>query len=255
VSPEFSFTAATNAVKIRILLDPNKLITESNETNNVATVDVPPIATNGACLVRSASASLPSFSDPDLGTGYAKLSQAGVKDLTSIKTSCTTDVYASLLKSYCTKNTDPVQQQVAIYDQYGKYLTTDCGAQGCDLVSCPEPVVALPDLVGTFTLQPTLQADGSLSYKIVVTNKGTASAGPSRVGILLIKNDGFSQVGTDGFDIDTLAPGASSKEFVGTFSPTLTSQGASLFVAVDVNQQVKESSETNNEFSSPFIVK
>ena len=87
---------------------------------------------SGACIVRDSSTDMPTFYDPDLGKGYAKIAKPGVNTTAWLMSACTADDYAALLKSYCTINSNPVQEEVV------NYLTgsSGCGPFGCDYWSC-----------------------------------------------------------------------------------------------------------------------
>jgi hypothetical protein len=69
---------------------------------------------NGRCVVRDSYTNLPFQLDPDLGTGYAKIN-VYASDFTNLRTNvCTRTVFESLMESYCTINSNPVQWGVAM---------------------------------------------------------------------------------------------------------------------------------------------
>ena len=64
-----AYVPPAGTVKVRITLDSNKLIAESNENNNVITFDAP-LATSPALVPSSTPSSSPSYSPTSSGTSY-----------------------------------------------------------------------------------------------------------------------------------------------------------------------------------------
>lgn len=126
--------AGTSYYKVAAQNVDGTIYTASNEVS----VNVTPIAAvSGICQVSNAYTSVVKFSAPDLGTGYAKKAKPGVNTREGLLSACTQADYAELLQSYCTINTSPVQEGVLTYGSDGNWLTSTCGAFGCNYRSCP----------------------------------------------------------------------------------------------------------------------
>ncbi|MBI2578985.1 MAG: hypothetical protein HYW26_04715 [Candidatus Aenigmarchaeota archaeon] len=103
----------------------------TTQTNQTASSD------NGACVVRDSYTSLPLYTDPDLGKGYAKKTKGGINTIDGLKTACTKADYDDLLQKYCAQNNRSVQQGVVTYGPGGGWSSSSCGAFGCEDHSCP----------------------------------------------------------------------------------------------------------------------
>ncbi len=100
-------------------------------------------ASLGACVVRGYG-SIPAYSAPDVGTGYAKHNLGTVSNLNEVKELCTDDIlYDKMVNGYCTVNTyDSIQWQAVYYVDPDDYFvvgsSSSCVASGCQYHSCSE---------------------------------------------------------------------------------------------------------------------
>lgn len=111
------------------------------------------VTTTGICQVRNSFTSVVSFSAPDLGTGYAKVAKSGINTIEGLRSACSQSDYDALLTSYCTSNSEPVQQEVVTYDSQGNWSSTGGGPFGSNQVSCPSQTTTqtLAPLATNFT--------------------------------------------------------------------------------------------------------
>jgi hypothetical protein len=109
---------------------------------------------------------------------------------------------------------------------------------------------ARPDLtVSSFAVPTTLQRGQEFPIHFGITNRGTASAGGSRIKIYLSSDTGVSSsdVLLRSRSISPLVPGASQSHSVPEVIPTGVKAGAYyLLVVLDVDGAVSESTESNN---------
>ena len=103
-------------------------VTQINQTNLTQPT--------GVCLIRDSYTSVPLYSAPDVGKGYAKKAIPGVNTLTGLQSACTNAIYYNITQSYCTKNSNSVQEQVVTYDGLGNAQSLTCGAFGCNYRNC-----------------------------------------------------------------------------------------------------------------------
>ncbi|MBI2124627.1 hypothetical protein HYT92_02435 [Candidatus Pacearchaeota archaeon] len=103
---------------------------------NVTTTNQTALSPTGVCLVRDAYTSVPIFSAPDLGKGYAKAAKPGVNTISGLQSACSLTDFDNLLKTYCTQNPNPIQEQVMTYDSNGNWQSLSCGAYGCNFKNC-----------------------------------------------------------------------------------------------------------------------
>ena len=96
-----------------------------------------PSASGGLCVIRDQSTSMPSYLDPNVGKGYAKIVKENINTLWGLKQSCSEDDYAKLMQSYCAQNTNPVQFGVATVNKFGGIISSSCSALGCAYIDCP----------------------------------------------------------------------------------------------------------------------
>ncbi|MFT3764584.1 MAG: hypothetical protein QM820_03565 [Minicystis sp.] len=99
--------------------------------------EAPAPEVSGACIVRDAYTNMPSFSDPDVGPGYAKQAIPGVNDIDGLKAACTSAIYEHLLGLQCAASGTDAQAEVVTYSTVGTPDTTTCGTIGCEFLSCP----------------------------------------------------------------------------------------------------------------------
>jgi hypothetical protein len=117
--------------------------------------------TYGACVALEPSP-YPSYWDPDLAAGYAKLNQP-TNDTPTLQQLCTEEVFESLMQLHCscTANPQPVQWAVLSYNSQGfcafisggDTCTYTCAANNCAFhdcagvptVSCPASILHLID--------------------------------------------------------------------------------------------------------------
>lgn len=106
---------------------------------------------DGRCVVRDSYTDLPLQYDPDLGTGYAKIN-VYASDFTDLRTNvCTEDVFISLMESYCTINSNPVQWGVAMGATSGSPIIDGSyhnEYHQCEELEQPEPGVLCTDTDG-----------------------------------------------------------------------------------------------------------
>ncbi|OGK10358.1 hypothetical protein A2767_02785 [Candidatus Roizmanbacteria bacterium RIFCSPHIGHO2_01_FULL_35_10] len=96
-----------------------------------------PSASGGLCLIRNRAANMPSYFDPDVGKGYAKLNKEDASTLRELKESCSENDLAKLLQPYCAYNVDPVQFEVATINKFGGITSSTCSSLGCVYIECP----------------------------------------------------------------------------------------------------------------------
>lgn len=100
----------------------------------IPTISYPPYP--GVCVVRDFFTNAPSFFDPDVGVGYAKVIKEGTYTLQDLKNQCSLQDYEDLKENYCSINSNLFQQSVLIFTDSGGPYSTMCGAFGCDAHSC-----------------------------------------------------------------------------------------------------------------------
>lgn len=105
-----------------------------NETTNVTNQTT--LSPTGVCEVRDSYTSVPLFSAPDVGVGYAKKAITGVNTLDGLKIGCTNSTFYVVMQSYCTQNSNPMQQELVTYNSAGNWQSTTCGANGCSYYFC-----------------------------------------------------------------------------------------------------------------------
>ncbi len=94
------------------------------------------LSPTGVCMVRDPYTSVPSFNASDVGIGYAKKAILGVNDLNGLKTACTNNTFYNVMQSYCTQNSNPMQQQLVTYSSTGSVQSSTCGVNGCSSYFC-----------------------------------------------------------------------------------------------------------------------
>ena len=225
----------------------------------------------GICLIRDSYTSVPVFSAPDFGNGYAKITKPGVSTISGLQSSCSQSDYANLLTSYCTQNSNPIQQQVMTYDTRGNYQSLSCGAFGCNYVNCPaanqttpanqtssnQTNSSQPDLiVSDITFVPANPTTADyIKVLLTVKNIGTATAGSSIVTLDYRSQYHYTQT----LGINILAPGSSqtvdTSSLYGWNTSNSFSAGTYFFNATaDAFNAVAESNENNNALSKSLIV-
>ena len=110
-------------------------------SSSASTVSTEAAAMNGVCVVRAFDTKFPAFTNPDAGTGYAKmLKGTNFTSLSALRSACTQDDYDVLEEEYCERNPDEsYEMHVVLYDKNGNFKSESCGSEGCDLVQCPPP--------------------------------------------------------------------------------------------------------------------
>ena len=93
---------------------------------------------NGLCIVWS-STNLPTASDPDIGSGYAKLAKTGVNTFEGLQQACSVEDFRKLLTAYCAHNSGPAHFEVATVGPFGGVQSHGCAEYGCPANPCPQP--------------------------------------------------------------------------------------------------------------------
>ena len=229
----------------------NSTTTQINTTNQTSTNQTTP---TGICLIRDLYTSVPVFSAPDFGKGYAKISKSGVNTISGLQNACSQSDYSSLLTAYCMQNSNQIQQQVMTYDSQGNYQSLSCGAFGCNYVSCPganqtNQTIQLPDLTVldmiTYLGNPTYS--GNTYINITVKNIGTATAGNS-----MARFDSTGQ-GSNYWRIGTSSIAPSSIEIL-TFATNFSAGTYTFTATADVDNTISELNENNNVLVKSVIV-
>ncbi len=127
--------------------------------SNPTQIMLPPVTTDGtqatnipagACQLRDAYTSIPSYTAPDSGKGYAKLQKNGSRTVGTILSACSADDFATLLKNYCATNNNPVQQEVVVYSEGGGVVSASCvNNLQCERISCPTTTSTQPSITVT----------------------------------------------------------------------------------------------------------
>ncbi len=126
-----------------------------------------PITTGAACVVVDSTSSIvPTIDGPDTGTGYAKQAQ-NVSGGAAIQTACTTDIFTSLLQTYCQTNTAPANRMVLYFNDSGS-PALDCSIRGCAPISCatvppPPPPPPPPPSASEDIILPTEETTSTSS--------------------------------------------------------------------------------------------
>ena len=124
------------------------------------------LSPTGVCMVRDSYTSVPSFNASDVGIGYAKKAILGVNDLNGLKTACTNNTFYNVMQSYCTQNSNPMQQQLVTYSSTGSVQSSTCGVNGCTFRNCTQTNTSLCS-----------DSDNGLNYYIQgIAKKGSANS-------------------------------------------------------------------------------
>src|SRR3989344_2624683 len=121
----------------------------------------------GSCTIRDAYTTLPVYSAPSLGNGYAQISLGQVKDLADAKARCTDAIFNALMTNYCSVNNRPAQWGVAFHTNPNSLTGTSstCAASGCNNHVCP---TSSPTPTSTPTPIPTLTGTGQGTFGFTV---------------------------------------------------------------------------------------
>lgn len=125
-------------------------------------------STLGYCLVRDSSTTIPSYTDPDVGRGYAKRSKPGVTTYDGLKTACNQADFESLMTQYCTQNASSATAQLLFYGSTSSLVgtTTGCAGASCETKTCSAPTISPNSIV---VLNPQTQL-GSNKYSISISD-------------------------------------------------------------------------------------
>ncbi|MBI2543324.1 MAG: hypothetical protein HYW24_04000 [Candidatus Aenigmarchaeota archaeon] len=124
----------SNSVVINVSISSD---TVTNTTPLITTTKIAATsAGNAACLVRDQYTSIPFYSAPNSGTGYAKHLMPGITNFSTAKAQCTDVIYNSLMTTYCSSNSNAAQWQVVVYDNFNEHMGSGCAESGCSLHSC-----------------------------------------------------------------------------------------------------------------------
>jgi len=233
--------------------------------------------TTGICLVRDSYTSVPIFSAPNLGSGYAKMAKPGVNTISGLQSACSQADFSNLLQTYCTQNLNPIQEQVMTYDSQGNYQSLSCGAFGCNFKNClyasnqtnttpatnqsatnqtaTNQTASMPDLIVsdmTFVPSNPITSD-NVKVLLTVKNIGTATAGNSVAGVTFRSQ--YLYTVTAG--INSLAPGSSQTADMSTVYGWNGSFNAGTYIfnaTADIFNAVSESNENNNALAKSLTV-
>ncbi|MDO8516427.1 MAG: Ig-like domain-containing protein [bacterium] len=181
-------------------------------------------AVTGACLIRNHYTALPNLNAPDESTGYVKRAKPDVKDIASLRAACTATDFEALLKTYCTANYSPVNEQVATYDATGNVVRVECRTESCAEISCPITQAVIPDMIAPSAPELAASALSATTIRLqwngASDNTGVIGYSVYRDGTNINKN-----VSALSYDDGPFSPGTTHSYFVrsydaaGNYSP------------------------------------
>ncbi len=129
------------------------------------------ISYKGACVIRDQYTSLPDYSAPASGTGYAKVNKgSNFSSFANIDSACTQADFNALISTYCPLNEGgQYQKQIGMYNQDGSYNTTGPSSLGADYLTCPvitapSPAQNADAVIATLLLSASSPQGGAADY-------------------------------------------------------------------------------------------
>lgn len=112
----------------------------ANKKQNVSNDQSFKVVDGGWCILRGINTSMPTNSDPDVGSGYAKMTKIEVNSIDMLRKFCTEEDFQKLLNNYCSFGSNRNQKAqfgVAELNKYGFVeISGGSSIMGNGYVSC-----------------------------------------------------------------------------------------------------------------------